>query len=71
MSQWPSTKSKLVLTALLRIGWTIERQHGTSHRVLARSGWPDYVFAFHDREEIGPKMLAKIAKNTGLTPEDL
>jgi predicted RNA binding protein YcfA (HicA-like mRNA interferase family) len=71
MSQWPSTKSKLVVTALLRIGWTIKRQHGTSHRVLARSGWPDYVFAFHDREEIGPKMLAKIAKNTGLTPEDL
>ncbi len=71
MSQWPSTKSKLVLTALLRTGWAIKRQHGTSHRVLTRSGWPDYVFAFHDREEIGPKMLAKIAKNTGLTPEDL
>jgi predicted RNase H-like HicB family nuclease len=29
------------------------------------------VFAFHDREEIGPKMLARIAKHTGLTPEDL
>jgi predicted RNA binding protein YcfA (HicA-like mRNA interferase family) len=71
MSQWPSTKSKLELTALLRIGWTIKRQHGTSYRVLARSGWADYVFAFHDREEIGPKMLAKIAKHTGLTPEDL
>ena len=71
MSHWPSTKTKQVLTALLRIGWNIKRQHGTSHRVLARSGWPDYVFAFHDREEIGPKMLAKIAKHTGLTPEDL
>jgi len=32
---------------------------------------PDYVFAFHDGEEIGPKMLSKIAKRTGLTPEDL
>jgi len=39
--------------------------------VLARVGWPDYVFAFHDREEIGPRMLAKIAKSTGLTPVDL
>jgi hypothetical protein len=29
------------------------------------------VFAFHDREEIGPKMLARIAKRTGLKPEDL
>lgn len=27
--------------------------------------------AFHDAEEIGPKMLTRIAKHTGLTPEDL
>ena len=39
--------------------------------LLERAGWSDYVFAFHDREEIGPKMLAKIAKKTGLRPEDL
>lgn len=71
MSQWPSTKARLVLKALLRIGWTIKRQGGTSHRVLFREGWPDFVFAFHDREEIGPRMLARIAKHTGLTPEDL
>ncbi len=30
-----------------------------------------FVFAFHDREEIGPRMLARIAKRTGLTPDDL
>jgi predicted RNA binding protein YcfA (HicA-like mRNA interferase family) len=71
MSQWSSTGARQVLTALLRIGWAMKRQSGTSHRVLARVGWPDYVFAFHDREEIGPKMLARIAKHTGLTPEDL
>ena len=35
------------------------------------SGWPDFVFAFHDREEIGPRMLARVAKLTGLRPEDL
>ena len=71
MSQWPSTKARLVLAALLRIDWTIKRQSGTSHRVLSRPGWPDFVFAFHDREEIGPRMLARIAKRTGLTPDDL
>jgi predicted RNA binding protein YcfA (HicA-like mRNA interferase family) len=71
MSRWPSTKTHQVLAALLRIGWIIKRQPGTSHRVLTRPGWPDYVFAFHDREEIGPKMLARIAKHTGLAPEDL
>ena len=71
MSQWPSTRAQKVLAALLRIGWTVKRQHGTSHRVLSRPNWPDYVLAFHDGEEIGPKMLARIAKHTGLTPEDL
>jgi predicted RNA binding protein YcfA (HicA-like mRNA interferase family) len=71
MSEWPSTRARQVLAALLRIGWKIKRQSGTSHRVLARPSWTDYVFAFHDREEIGPKMLARVAKHTGLTPEDL
>jgi predicted RNA binding protein YcfA (HicA-like mRNA interferase family) len=60
-----------VLAALLCIGWSIKRQSGTSHRVLARPGWPDYVFAFHDDQEIGPRMLARIAKRTGLQPGDL
>jgi predicted RNA binding protein YcfA (HicA-like mRNA interferase family) len=71
MSEWPSARARQVLAALLRIGWTVKRQSGTSHRVLTRRGWPDYVFAFHDPEELGPKMLARIAKHTGLTPEDL
>ncbi|HEX4350348.1 MAG TPA: type II toxin-antitoxin system HicA family toxin [Verrucomicrobiae bacterium] len=66
MSQWGSRKSRLVLAALLSIG-----QRGTSHRILAREGWADFVFAFHDGEEIGPKMLSRIAKRTGLKPEDL
>jgi predicted RNA binding protein YcfA (HicA-like mRNA interferase family) len=70
MSRWPATKAKRVLDALLRVGWSIKRQSG-SHRVLERVGFPDYVFAFHDRDEIGPRMLAKIAKRTGLQPDDL
>ena len=70
MSQWPSSKAKRVLAALIRIGWHIKRQLG-SHKTLAREGWPDYVFAFHDSEEIGPRMLARVAKHTGLKPEDL
>ncbi|MDH5348392.1 MAG: type II toxin-antitoxin system HicA family toxin [Nitrospira sp.] len=70
MSQWPSTQASRVLSALLRIGWHIKRTTG-SHRVLQRSGWSDVVFAFHDREEIGPRMLARLSKVTGLTPDDL
>jgi predicted RNA binding protein YcfA (HicA-like mRNA interferase family) len=70
MSQWPSAKAKRVLAALLRTGWSVKRESG-SHKTLSRPGWPDMVFAFHDKDEIGPKMLARIAKNTGLRPEDL
>jgi predicted RNA binding protein YcfA (HicA-like mRNA interferase family) len=69
MSRWPAAKANRVLAALLRIGWSIKRQSG-SHRTLSREGWSDFAFAFHDREEIGPRMLARIAKHTGLRPED-
>jgi len=70
MTNWPSTKARRVFAALLRIGWQVKRQSG-SHRTLSRVGWPDYVFAFHDGDEIGPRMLSRIAKHTGLRPEDL
>ena len=70
MSQWRASQARKVLSALENIGWAVKRQSG-SHRVLARAGWPNYVFAFHDREEIGPRMLARISKSTGLTPDDL
>ena len=70
MTSWPSSKARQVLSALYRIGWTLKRQSG-SHKTLARPGWADMVFAFHDREEIGPRMLSRMAKRTGLTPDDL
>jgi predicted RNA binding protein YcfA (HicA-like mRNA interferase family) len=70
VSHWPSIRAQRVLAALLRIGWVIKRQSG-SHRTLQRPGFSDYVFAFHDSEEIGPRMLARIAKHTGLRPENL
>jgi predicted RNA binding protein YcfA (HicA-like mRNA interferase family) len=61
MNRWPATKARRVLAALLRIGWRIERQSG-SHCTLARDGWENVVFAVHDEEEIGPKMLARVAR---------
>lgn len=70
MNQWPSAKARKVLSALLGIGWQMKRQTG-SHRTLARIGWSDVVFAFHDGDEIGPKMMARLAKHTGLKPDDL
>ena len=71
MSQWGSAKSRKILKALLKIGWRIKRESGGSHRVLERDGWQDFTFAFHDSEEIGPRMLSRISKHTGLSPSDL
>ena len=72
MSQWPSSKAKRIYKALLRIGWTDHHLvKGSSHRQLTRPGYENFTWAFHDSDEIGPKMLARIAKKTGLTPQDL
>ncbi|MTD93500.1 addiction module toxin, HicA family [Hyphomicrobium sp. xq] len=70
MSRFPAAKARRVLAALLRTGWNLKRQSG-SHRTLGKDGHPDFVFAFHDDEELGPVMLSRIAKRTGLKPEDL
>jgi predicted RNA binding protein YcfA (HicA-like mRNA interferase family) len=51
-------------------GWRIKRQT-RSHKTLGREGEHDCVFAFHDGDEVGPKMLARIARHTGLKPTDL
>jgi predicted RNA binding protein YcfA (HicA-like mRNA interferase family) len=70
VSNWPATKARRVLAALQRIGWAVKRQSG-SHRTLSRPDWPDFVFAFHDDDELGPRIIARIAKHTGLAPSDL
>jgi predicted RNA binding protein YcfA (HicA-like mRNA interferase family) len=46
------------------------RQSG-SHKTLEHTGYPDYVFAFHDGDEISARMLSRIGKLTGLEPDDL
>ena len=70
MTKWSATRARRVLAVLVKTGWRIKRQRG-SHRVLERPGHPNFVFAFHDREEIGPRMLSRIARHTGLRPGDL
>jgi predicted RNA binding protein YcfA (HicA-like mRNA interferase family) len=74
MSQWTASRAAKVWRALLRIGWREKARvsKSGSHRQMEHSEYPyDFTWAFHDKEEIGPKMLAKIAKRTGLKPEDL
>jgi predicted RNA binding protein YcfA (HicA-like mRNA interferase family) len=74
VSFWPSKKAKHVLAALLRIGWIWPegKGSGSSHIKLKHKNnkYPPFTWSFHDGEEIGPRMLARIAKHTGLTPFD-
>ena len=43
-----------------------------AERLEHREGPAEFLnVAFHDDEEMGPRMLARIAKRTGLTPDDL
>lgn len=71
MSEWPATKARQVLSALARKGWSVKRELRGSHRILCRPGWVDYTFAFREHEELVPRMLARIAKHTGLELSDL
>ena len=72
MNAWPSTRARRVFKALLKIGWVQVSQAGSHVKLRHRDAkFPDYIWAFHDREEIGPRMLARIAKHTGLKPENL
>jgi len=71
VSKWPSSKASRVYRALLRTGWSPKAFKGSSHITLQRAGYQDFIWAFHENVEIGPKMLARIAKHTGLRPTDL
>lgn len=70
MSAWPSAKARRVFAALKRIGWSHNRTVG-SHKIMKREGWADYPFSFHDSDELGPAILAKISKKTGPRRHDL
>ena len=62
------------MRALHRIGWREKPRisKGGSHKQLEHPDYPhEFTWAFHDDVEIVPKMLAKIAKETGLKPEDI
>lgn len=73
MSTWGACKARKVYRALLRIGWTEDPNDtkGSSHTQLRHKDYGEYTWSFQDSDELGPKMLARIAKKTGLKPSDL
>lgn len=64
------TRSRAVVDfpGALTIGISMSQPH-TMLRVLAKAGLPDFVFAIPDKTRIGPAMLARIAKHTGIQKE--
>lgn len=71
MSHWPSCKAARVFKVIQRIGWKIKDAKGSSHIQMVHPKYPEATWAFHDGEEIGPKMMARIAKVFHFRPEDL
>lgn len=71
MSHWPSTKSRRVYSALIKIGWKPKTKKASSHKQMVHDEWGEATWAFHDGDEIGPKMMARIGKRFHLKPTDL
>jgi predicted RNA binding protein YcfA (HicA-like mRNA interferase family) len=72
LTQWPSVKARHVLKALLKNGWSLVSQTGSHKKLRYKDfSYPLYVWAFNDSDELGSKILSRISKHTGLTPDDL
>jgi predicted RNA binding protein YcfA (HicA-like mRNA interferase family) len=71
VSKFPSSKANRVYAALLRIGWTPKPSKSGSHIQMQKQGFPDFTWAWHDSVELGPIAIKKIARLSGLKPEDL
>ena len=71
MSYWPSKKAKQVFKAIQAIGWRIKKEKSGSHVQMIHDSYPEATWAFHEGVEIGPKMMAKLAKEFHFTRKDL
>jgi predicted RNA binding protein YcfA (HicA-like mRNA interferase family) len=70
LSKLPEFPARRVLRALQRAGFNEVRRKG-SHRFLAHADGRVLLFAHHESERLGPKILAKILRDAGLNPEEL
>jgi len=57
-----------VLRALLRAGFVEIRRSG-SHRFLSHPDGRTLLFALHEAERVGPKLLAKMLKDARIPPD--
>ena len=71
MSYWPSKKARQVFRVLERLGWRVKADKGSSHKQMVHDVYGEATWSFHDAEEIGPKMMGRLAKAFHFSPEDL
>lgn len=60
-----ATKARIVLKQLRKAGWDVIRANG-AHKILKHTSGKTFCFCFHDNVEIGPKMMADLAKQTAI-----
>jgi predicted RNA binding protein YcfA (HicA-like mRNA interferase family) len=71
VSYWPSAKARRVFAAIRKVGWTTKVEKGSSHVQMVHPTWGEATWSHHDSVEIGPKMMARLAKTFHFKPSDL
>jgi len=69
MPKMPGVTPKKLLRILLKLGFVIDRQHG-SHMVLLHVDGRRTILSIHN-DDLATGTLASILKDTGLSPDDL
>ena len=70
MGNLPTLKPREVVTLLERLGFAEVRQRG-SHKQFRHADGRGTTVPFHAGRDISPTLLRKIARDIGLTPEEL
>ncbi len=69
MTRLPRLSGRDVVSALRRVGYVLDRQHG-SHMVLRRAEPPFRRVVVPDHKELATGTLRAIIRETGLTVEE-
>jgi predicted RNA binding protein YcfA (HicA-like mRNA interferase family) len=69
VAAYPTPSGKQVVNALLKLGFTVVRIHG-SHHMMKRAGSPLIPVPVHRNEPIAVGTLRNIIRRAGLTPEE-
>jgi len=74
VAQFPSMKARELRRVLERapLSYSAKPSSGGSHTILSsKNGYPDLLWAFHDRQTISPGLVRNIlAKQVGMSEDD-